>query len=66
MLCSDSLLLPLILSFAACLDAFMRSCLNNAHASRCLRALMHFDAFGCLCGLSGVKDSADGAPREVK
>lgn len=66
MLHTDSLLHPLILSFAACLDAFMRICLNNAHASRCLCVLMHFDAFGCLCGLSRVKDCADGAPREVK
>lgn len=55
---------------AACLDAFRRICSTNAHAWRCVCTrvcvLMHSDAFGCLCGLSRVKDCADGAPREVK
>lgn len=62
---SDSLFRPLILSFAVCLDTFIHICLNSAHASRCLCALMRFDEFGCLCGLSRV-NCADGAPREVK
>ena len=68
MLLSDSLLHPLTHSLT--LFVFVCICFYDAHVlslecvCACVCVVMHCNVV-CLCGLSRVQDSADGAHREV-